>query len=134
MPTAFFIWGYLYPHLYQFEGRVVPSKISIRGTIICVHEKCAIASTISLNLNRTVWLFILLSNTGLSIRGDTRYRLYMSNTGLSIRGDTRYRLYMSNIGLSIRGDTRYRLYMSNTGLSIRVIPGIGCTCLIQAFQ
>jgi len=37
------------------------------------NETCAIASTISLNLNRTVWLFILLSNTGLSIRGDTRY-------------------------------------------------------------
>jgi hypothetical protein len=66
---------YFYPHLYQFEGGVVPSKISIRGTIIFVHEKCAIASTISLNLNRTVWLFILLSNTALSIRGDTRYRL-----------------------------------------------------------
>jgi hypothetical protein len=32
-----------------------------------VHGKCVIASTISLNLNRTVWLFILLSSKTLYI-------------------------------------------------------------------
>ena len=43
----------IYGYREFFEGTVVPSKISVRGTIILVHGKC---STISLNMNSTVWL------------------------------------------------------------------------------
>ena len=89
------IWGYRE----FFKGSViVPLKISVRGTIILVHG-CASASTISLNLNRTVWLFILLSNKTLCMflsggysSGNIKDCLFISGTCFVFWSDELFQL------------------------------------------